>query len=119
MTNHVATLEPSTSRWVVARNGVEIANSTDAVLLVETYGDRTMDPVPYFPPDAVAGAELRPSTHHTFCPIKGTADYFSVLIDGEELENSVWYYPEPQADLEAIAGYVAFYPDRFDIIEAD
>lgn len=115
---HTARLEPSDTTWVVDHQGQEIARSDRAVLLHETYGDRTLPPVVYFPPEAVTGATLHGTDHHTSCPIKGRASYYRVDLDDRPdptLDNSVWYYPEPLADLAPIAGYVAFYPDRFEV----
>ncbi|MFV0259679.1 MAG: DUF427 domain-containing protein [Acidimicrobiales bacterium] len=123
---HTAWLEPSDTTWVVDYQGHEIARSDRAVLLHEVYGDRVLPPVVYFPPDAVTGAGLHATDHHTSCPIKGRASYYRVELGARsgptnadrsvaELDNAVWYYPDPLADLAPIAGYVAFYPDRFEI----
>jgi len=63
----------------------------------------------YFPAAAVNRAYLRPSEHHTVCPWKGTASYYSLEVDGQKNQNAAWYYPEPLAAAAQIKGYVAFW----------
>jgi uncharacterized protein (DUF427 family) len=55
------------------------------------------------------------TTHATHCPFKGDASYFS-LKDGPE--NAVWSYEQPYDEMTAIKGYLAFYPNKVDSIEA-
>jgi len=52
---------------------------------------------------------LRPTEHHTYCPYKGTASYWSIAAGGRESENAVWGYPEPFDEVAAIRDYVAVY----------
>lgn len=114
MPDHYARLEPSPQTWTVTRNGVTVAESAGVVMLHETYGDRELPPVPYFPPDALR-VDVSLTEHHTTCPIKGQADYLEARVGEERLENAIWLYPDPVDDLAAIAGYVAFYGDRFEV----
>jgi uncharacterized protein (DUF427 family) len=81
-------------------NGVVIAES-DAYEVVE--GNV------YFPPGAVRSEHLRPSDTHTVCGWKGTASYYTVVVDGQENVDAAWYYPEPKDAAKNIAGYVAFW----------
>ncbi len=112
---HYAWLQPSAATWVVERDGREIARSDKVVLLHETYGDRTAEPVAYFPPDAVPSDILQPAELQTHCPIKGDAGYHTVVLDGEELENGIWFYPEPVEDAAGIAARLAFDSSQFDV----
>src|SRR5258708_3867524 len=57
---------------------------------------------------------LRPTEHHTYCPYKGTASYWSIAVGDRVSENAVWGYREPFAEVAAIEDYVAFYWDRVD-----
>jgi uncharacterized protein (DUF427 family) len=66
----------TTASW----NGVVIAESDDIV---------TVEGNPYSPRDAVREDVLRPSDHHTFCPWKGTASYFSLEVDGQVKRDAV------------------------------
>ncbi|MFX5877510.1 DUF427 domain-containing protein, partial [Acinetobacter baumannii] len=53
----------------------------------------------------------------THCPYKGDANYFSIKANGATLENSIWTYEEPYPAMAAIAGHLAFYPDKVKIEE--
>ena len=53
----------------------------------------------------------RPS-HHTYCPFKGEASYYSIKGGPE---NAVWSYEKPYDEMTAIAGLLAFYPDKVSI----
>ena len=55
---------------------------------------------------------LRPTDHHSFCPYKGTAAYWTIAAGGRVSENAVWGYPEPFDEVAAIRDFVAFYWDR-------
>jgi adenylate cyclase len=112
--NHTATVSPSDQTWTVTRNGTVVAESSSVMLVHESYQGRDMPPVPYFPTEDVVVDLDGPTGHNTTCPVKGRADYYSIGGD-DDLVNSIWFYPEPLSPLEPIAGYVAFYGDRFDI----
>lgn len=114
MADHYATLEPSDQRWTVTLGGVTVAESTGVVVLHETYGDRNLPPVPYFPPDSIK-VPMAPTDYHTACPIKGQADYIEITVGDAKLENAIWAYLDPVENLADIAGYFAFYSDRFEI----
>ena len=63
----------------------------------------------YFPPEAVKKQFLKPSTHKSECPWKGTAHYYHVEVDGMRNENAAWYYPQPKAAAAEIKDYIAFW----------
>jgi uncharacterized protein (DUF427 family) len=102
--------ERSPRRVRVKFAGETIADSTAAHLLFET---RHL-PVYYFPRADVRCDLLRPTGHHTFCPYKGTASYWTIAAGGREAENAIWAYPEPFDEVAVIRDYVAFYWDRVD-----
>ena len=104
------TFERSPRRARVRFAGETIADSTAAHLLFET---RHL-PIYYFPRADVRFDLLRASDHHTYCPYKGTAAYWTIAVGGQASENAVWGYPEPFAEVAAIKDYVAFYWDRVD-----
>jgi uncharacterized protein (DUF427 family) len=81
-------------------NGATIAESDDIV---------TVEGNPYFPADAVKQDYLRPSDHHSTCPWKGVASYYSLMVDGKENANAAWYYPQPKDAAKEITGRVAFW----------
>ena len=49
----------------------------------------------YFPAAAVKSEYLKASPTHTICPWKGTASYYSLVVDGKENTDAAWYYPAP------------------------
>ena len=63
----------------------------------------------YFPPDKVERNFLKPSDTHTFCPWKGTASYYDVVVDGKSNKDAAWYYPETKDAAKHVKGYVAFW----------
>ena len=63
----------------------------------------------YFPPGSVNRAHLHESETHTVCPWKGTASYYSLVVDGETNKDAAWYYPEPKTAAQNITGPVAFW----------
>jgi uncharacterized protein (DUF427 family) len=66
-------------------------------------------PVYYFPREDVRFDLLEPTDHHTRCPYKGEASYWTVRAGERLAENAVWGYPEPLDDAPALADYAAFY----------
>jgi uncharacterized protein (DUF427 family) len=80
--------------------GKEIAASDDTVVVEGNH---------YFPLTAVDASLLEPSDTHTVCPWKGTASYYSVVVDGERNEDAAWFYPEPKDAAAEIRDRVAFW----------
>ena len=106
------TFEAEPKRMQVVFNGETIADSTQTLVLFET---RLAD-VHYFPRADVCMDFLRRTDHHTYCPYKGTASYWSIEVGGETVENAAWSYEEPYDDVSEIKGYISFYPDRLNTL---
>ena len=81
-------------------NGQVIAES-DATIVVE--GNH------YFPASSVRSEVLENSSTTTVCPWKGTAHYYTLVVDGAKNPDAAWYYPEPKSAAEEIRGRVAFW----------
>lgn len=81
-------------------NGAVIAESDDIEVVEGNV---------YFPPNAVRTEYLVPSDTHTVCWWKGTASYYTLVVDGAENPDAAWYYPEPSDKAKNIEGYVAFW----------
>ena len=81
-------------------NNQVIAESDDIV---------TVEGNAYFPQAALRQHLVRPSTHTSVCPWKGTAQYYSLDVDGKANSDAVWFYPEPKQAAENIRGRVAFW----------
>jgi uncharacterized protein (DUF427 family) len=64
---------------------------------------------------------LRRTDTKTYCPFKGEASYYSVSTgNGDTVDDAIWTYEEPHPAVAAIAGHVAFYPDKAEItVDAD
>ena len=63
----------------------------------------------YFPPKSIKLEYFTETQHHTTCPWKGLASYYSISVDGENNENAAWFYPEPKEAANEIKDYVAFW----------
>jgi uncharacterized protein (DUF427 family) len=113
--DHPITIEASGERFVV-RSGDQVIADSRATL---TLREASYPPVQYFPIEDVDQSLLKPSETTTYCPFKGDATYYSVAGPDGDVEDAIWTYIEPYPAVEAIAAYVAFYPDRVDIDTAD
>ena len=63
----------------------------------------------YFPPTAVDRRFFKSSPTTTACPWKGTAHYYTVVVDGRENPDAAWYYPAPKTAAAQIKDHVAFW----------
>lgn len=63
----------------------------------------------YFPPSSLHMQYFRKSKNTTECPWKGTASYYTIVIDAEENIDAAWYYPSPKDAALEIKDYVAFW----------
>jgi uncharacterized protein (DUF427 family) len=110
--HHPISIEADTVR-VVVRVGDTIVADTSAAL---TMREASYLPVQYIPLDDVVPGMLRPSASGSYCPYKGDASYYDVVLPrGEELTDAVWTYRAPYRAVHAIAGRVAFYTDRVQV----
>ncbi len=41
--------------------------------------------------------------------VKGTANYYTVEVNGKSNPDAAWYYADPKSAAKNIAGYVAFW----------
>jgi uncharacterized protein (DUF427 family) len=81
-------------------NGVTLAESDDTVVVEGNH---------YFPESSLDRQYVTPSSHQSVCPWKGTASYYSLMVDGQANAEAVWYYPAPKEAAANIAGRVAFW----------
>jgi uncharacterized protein (DUF427 family) len=104
----------STRTVTVGLDGVELARSSSPVLVFET-GLPTRY---YFNRTEVHFELLVPSDAVTSCPYKGkTTDYWSVRTGDHPLVPDIaWAYDFPTRQLQPIAGLVAFYNEKVDIV---
>ena len=81
-------------------NGIVLAESNDTIIVEGNH---------YFPPNTIQREYFKESNHHTTCPWKGAASYYTIEVDGQKNENAAWYYPSPKAAANNIKNYVAFW----------
>jgi len=111
--DHPITIEPTDARVTVRAGGRVIADTARAMTLQEA----AYPPVQYISLADVDPGVLEPSDHTSYCPYKGDASYYSLKVGEEVSPAAVWTYVRPHDAATAIAGHVAFYPDRVDAIE--
>ena len=112
--SHPITVTPTEGRVVVTRGGRTLADTTRALTLQES----TYPPVQYVPIADVDPTVLERTDHTTYCPFKGDAAYYSLVVDGDRADNAVWTYAAPYDAVAQIADHVAFYPDQVAITVA-
>lgn len=81
-------------------NDVTLAESEDIV---------TVEGNAYFPRASLSSEHFEASTHTTVCGWKGTANYLSVVVNGERNDNAAWFYEAPKEAAAEITGRVAFW----------
>jgi acyl-CoA thioesterase-2 len=108
---------------------VVVAESDRCLVLKETkHVDRL-----YFPEEDVRWEYFVATDHHTICPFKGQADYWSLTgvaqaqgstqwahrplaSSSPPEENAVWTYRTPFPEVAGIEGYVCFYHERLRVV---
>jgi uncharacterized protein (DUF427 family) len=79
------------------------------VVLAQSNRTEIVDGNHYFPPASINQQYFQPSNTHTTCGWKGLCSYYNVIVEGNTNADAAWYYPEPQAAAQNIAGFVAFW----------
>ncbi len=111
--DHPITIEPSRQRMRARFDDHVIADTDDALIVREA----NYPPVYYFPMEDVEMDYLGKTAHTTYCPYKGDASYWSIMMDGDLVENAVWAYEDPFPTAHALKGRVAFYPNHVEVYE--
>jgi uncharacterized protein (DUF427 family) len=107
------TIAPTAKRVRISFAGKVIADSTRALTLNEA----GYPPVHYIPRADADMSALHATSHHTHCPYKGDASYFTIQAAGRRADNAVWSYERPFPAVAAIKDHLAFYASRVDKIE--
>ena len=108
---HPITITPTGGHVVVRVDGVVIADTHSVLTLQES----TYPAGQYIPLADVDQTHLSRSDTTTYCPYKGEAGYLTLAGPGGVRPDLIWFYEHPYPAVAAIAGHVAFYPDRADI----
>jgi uncharacterized protein (DUF427 family) len=112
---HPITIEPTAGRVVVGVNGVIVADTTAALTLQES----TYPAVQYVPLVDVKPELLKRTETSTYCPFKGDASYYTLTLPDGDLTDVIWTYEQPHEAVAPIAGHVAFYTDRVEMVVVD
>ena len=105
-------LRQSSRSVEVVVDGETLASSDRPLLLFETGLPLRF----YLPPDDVRLDLLRPTTTRSTCAYKGHASYLSYDGPAGAVEDIAWTYPEPLPDVAPIAGMIAFFDERADVV---
>jgi len=108
-------LEATSKPIRVVFNGVELANTTRALRILET----SHPPTYYIPPEDIRMEYLISTPRRTVCEWKGVASYYTVTIGEKSAPNAAWYYAQPVERYAALRGYVAFYASKMDACYVD
>lgn len=111
--DHPISIDPNPNRVRVTIGGTVLAESTRALTLREA----SLPPVHYLPREDADMARFERTERVTHCPYKGDASYYTLRAEDRRAENAVWSYEAPFPAVAAIAGHLAFYPDRVEITE--
>ena len=105
---HAIEIGPFGGRVRVRIAGESVADSAHALLLEEG----ALPPVFYIPRGDVRMERLEASPTTSHCPFKGEAGYFSARGGAADV---AWSYEAPLPAAAAVAGHLAFYPDKAEI----
>jgi len=111
--DHPITVTPSKDRVVVRVGDRVVADTRRSLSLQEA----SYPVVHYIPREDVDMSLLERTEHHSYCPYKGDASYYSIPSAGERGTNAVWTYERPYDAVASIKDHVAFYGTRVDVIE--
>jgi len=111
--DHPISIAPHPKRVRVIVNGHAVADTTRALVMQET----THKPVFYIPREDADMGSFERTAHSTHCPYKGDASYYSIRVGDRLSENAIWSYEQPFPAMAEIAGRLAFYGSRVDVIE--
>jgi uncharacterized protein (DUF427 family) len=104
-------VEPVPERIRIIFNGEVIADSTQALRVLET-----SHPPSYYIPQADIRMELLAlvPAYQTYCEFKGAASYWTLQVGERTSVNVAWSYAAPRPGYEAIRDHLAFYSNRVD-----
>ena len=81
-------------------NGEVVAESNETVVVEGNH---------YFPGDTIKQAFFEDSDTTTVCGWKGTANYYTLNVNGATNVDAAWVYREAKEEAKNIEGFVAFW----------
>lgn len=91
-----------------------VIGDTTRALTVHVPGQ---EPTHYFPRQDVETSYLGKTSRLTHSPALGDASHFTIVMEGEIIENAIWSYEQPVPGAEALKGYMAFSPHWAEVYE--
>ncbi|MGH9079023.1 MAG: DUF427 domain-containing protein [Acidimicrobiales bacterium] len=92
----------------VWHGGLLLAESSEALRLIEADHVERL----YVPEGDVRLELLEGNDHHTVCPFKGQADYWSLEQGASPVEDVFWTYRDPFPQVVGIRGYLGVYHEK-------
>jgi acyl-CoA thioesterase-2 len=92
----------------VWHNELLLAESTQAIRVIETDHVERL----YFPERDVRLDLLSENDHHSVCPFKGEADYWSLSSVPSPAEDVFWVYRTTFGQVEGLRGYLGVYHEK-------
>ncbi len=81
-------------------NGTVIAESGKTIVVEGNH---------YFPADSIKAEHFESTETNTICGWKGTASYYTIIVNGEKNIDAAWYYPTPMDAAKNIENHIAFW----------
>jgi uncharacterized protein (DUF427 family) len=88
--------------------GTTLVDTHETIALYET----ALEPKLYVERALVCVDLLVPSDTTTYCPYKGTASWFSAVVDGDTVTDVAWSYEDPLPESSAIRNLLSFDEQR-------
>jgi uncharacterized protein (DUF427 family) len=104
------------------RTGRRLRAEVGAVALVDTTAtlgvyETALEPRLYASRQDVRMDLLVASPTTTYCPYKGTASYWTAVVDGVAVEDVAWSYEDPLPESLPLRGMLAFDGDRASVVQ--
>ncbi|EAQ67230.1 hypothetical protein MED121_14924 [Marinomonas sp. MED121] len=108
---HKIVITPSNTTAKVSYEGHVIAMSSHLLILDEA----GLSKVVYIPVKDIKMSLLAENQHKTYCPYKGHASYWSLMLEKKTIENLAWGYKSPFLECESLINHLAFYQNKVEI----
>ena len=92
--------------------GVAVVDTTATTGVYET----SLAPRLYVARSEIRTELIRPSRTTTYCPYKGTASYWDVVVGEHVVADAAWSYEDPLPESEPIRGLLSFDQTRVDVV---
>ena len=78
-------------------------------IIAESDHTLSADGYTYFPQGSIKKEYFVSSEKHSYCPWKGIANYYDIVVDGKVNPGGAWYYPEPYPKAEELKNFIGFW----------